>query len=159
MTESTPVTSLGNGRFTRIIFRIRPNLANLTGPLQLQAFGHTGIAIYLAPLIIISLIWLVVVTDFSRFAESWPAFIILFAAILLMNRQTFTLEVSSEQGGLSFISSLSNLALWAGILIRLRTVMIHARANRGSTGTVQLPRSFPCPCAPGLGPLIPMTSV
>ncbi len=106
-----------NGRFSRIILRIRPDLTDLAGPAQIQAFSHTGIAVYLFPLVVISLVWLILATDFARFADSLPSFIILFAAILLMNRQTFTLEVTNEQGGLSFISSLSNLALWAGILI------------------------------------------
>jgi len=118
MSESTSQqTSIENGRFARIIFRVRPNLTDLTGAVQLQAISHTVMAISLAPIVIISLIWLVLVTDFSRFVTSWPSFIILFGAILLMNRYTFTLEVSGEQGSLSFISSLSSLALWAGILI------------------------------------------
>ncbi|MBE2221077.1 MAG: PP2C family protein-serine/threonine phosphatase [Anaerolineae bacterium] len=122
MTESTATTkastnSLENGRFARIIFRIRPNLANLSGSAQIQAFVHTAIAVYLAPVVIISLIWLISATDFSRLITSWPSVVILFVAILFMNRRTFTLEVASEEGGLSFISSLSNLALWAGILI------------------------------------------
>jgi len=118
MSESTSQqTSIENGRFARIIFRVRPNLAKLSGREQLQAFVHTTTAVYLAPIVFLSLVWLILVTDFSRFTTNWLSFLILFVAILLMNRQTFTLEVTSEQGRLSFISSLSNLALWAGILI------------------------------------------
>lgn len=117
MTESTPTIELRNGRFAHIIFRIRPNLAKLSGGAQLQAYVHTAMAVYLAPLAIISLIWLVLATDFSRFATNWLAFVILFVAIFFMDRQTFTLEMTNERGGLSFNSSLSNLALWAGILI------------------------------------------
>lgn len=113
----TTTSSWQNGRFARIIFRIRPNLAKLSGEAQVQAYLHTALAIYLAPLVIISLIWLAVAADFSRFTENWLAFIILFAAIFFMDRQTFMLEVTNEQGNLSFTSSLSNLALWAGILI------------------------------------------
>ena len=116
MSESTP-NPPGNGRFSRLIIRIRPNLTQLSPVMQKPAFRYTATAVYLGPLVLFCLLWLILDTDFAQLFTRWPAFIILFVAILLMNRQTFTLEVVSEQGGLSFITSLSNLALWAGILV------------------------------------------
>jgi serine phosphatase RsbU (regulator of sigma subunit)/uncharacterized membrane protein len=122
MSESMNIP-LANGRFSRLLLRIRPGLAGLSGDLQMQAIAHTGTAVYLAPIVLVSLIWLTLTTDFARIVDKWPSFIILFAAILLMNRYTFTLEVTYQRGDLSFISSLSNLALWAGILIVGATIL------------------------------------
>ena len=57
MSESAPVSmSLENGRFARLIVHIRPTLAHMPATLQKPAFRYTATAVYLAPLVLFSLL-------------------------------------------------------------------------------------------------------
>lgn len=102
----------------RLILRLRPELADQPEAVFTRGYEYVLLSVYLAPIAVITTAWLVLVTDWARLIERLPAFLVLLAALLLMSRQTFNLVFAlDDEKGIAMISSLSSLALWAGLLI------------------------------------------
>ena len=105
-------------RIARLVLRARPSLAGQSETALARGYEYTLLTLYLGPIALIAVVWLALVTDWARLLERLPYFLVLLVALLVMSRQTFGLIFALDDSkGISIISSLSNLALWAGLLI------------------------------------------
>lgn len=112
------------GVLTRLILRLYPDLVDQDKATFLRTYEYILLSIYLSPFVVVGLVWLAAASDWSLIIRRWPALLIILLALLAMSRQTFNLIFAlDDDSGVSLISSLSNLALWAGILVVGPTIL------------------------------------
>lgn len=112
------------GVLTRLILRLYPDLVDQDSASFLRTYEYILLSIYLGPFVVVGLVWLAAASDWSLIVRRWPALLIILLALLAMSRQTFNLVFAlDDDSGVTLISSLSNLALWAGILVVGPTIL------------------------------------
>lgn len=112
------------GALTRLILRLYPDLVDQDNATFLRTYEYILLSMYLGPFIVVGLVWLAAASDWALIVRRWPALLIILLALLAMSRQTFNLIFALDgESGVTLISSLSNLALWAGILVVGPTIL------------------------------------
>ena len=99
--------------------KLRPELKKLEGGVALQAFSEVLAVLYLTPLALTALVWLIVASSRIEVPTTnlWlPVF--LATGILITNNQVFNIYVGiGNKGKLALTSSFGSILYWAGIML------------------------------------------
>jgi len=100
-----------------IATRLRPEIAQLEGVPRLQAFSEVLAALYITPLALVSLLWLLLATSGQEILNNALPLALLTFALWIINQQVAGLVVKLDAGRqIRLIGSLDSLVLWAGLL-------------------------------------------
>ena len=98
--------------------KLRPELNELSGGYLLQAFSEVLTAIYLAPIAILGIVWLVLADSSLPDAQGILLLGLLAVGILIANSQTAVIYVQiGPKEKLALSSSFGNVLYWAGLLL------------------------------------------
>ena len=98
--------------------KLRPELKNLDGPAGLQAFSEVLTVLYLIPISIVGVVWLIAASNTSLIVDALPLLVLLGTAIFITNSQTAALYVEvGPREKLALTSSFGSIIFWVGILL------------------------------------------
>ena len=104
--------------------KLRPDQAQREGLAALEPFVEFFITVYLSPIAVVGLVWLVRVSDFNILVENWLPFMLLAVCMYFVQKKTSTIPVEFQPGRTVTIhSSLNSVVLWSGLLIWGPTVL------------------------------------
>jgi serine phosphatase RsbU (regulator of sigma subunit) len=111
--------SITESRSYSLTLRLWPEVGQMDQNRQIESLETIVQLLYLLPFAAIGLIWLILRTDFARLADNLDALAILFAAMVLLLLQPFTIRIRLGQQGdeLHLSSSLAPLVMWSTLFI------------------------------------------
>jgi serine phosphatase RsbU (regulator of sigma subunit) len=111
--------TVNNSRSYALTFRLWSEAAGMTQRRQFEAVETIVQLLYLAPLALAGIIWLIIRTDFARLGDNLDALAILFLAMVLLLAQPFTLRIRLGRQGdeLKLNNSLAPLVMWSTLFI------------------------------------------
>ena len=106
------------GKLWAITRWLRRDLSGMEGPDRTQGFTEVLAVLYMLPFVLISLVWLLLVTRWDTLTAHAGAFALLTLALTVINQQQFTVEFRLVSGGtFQLISSLADLLIWSALLV------------------------------------------
>lgn len=106
-----------DNKLFQLVSMVRPGLLKLAGSEQAQAFANTAAVLYMLPLSIGVVGWLLFRTEWGVILGQLPLFTILLIVVVVMGQQSFSLDLRIERGkSIGLSGSLSSLVLWSAIL-------------------------------------------
>ncbi|NBD35672.1 MAG: SpoIIE family protein phosphatase [Chloroflexi bacterium] len=101
-----------------IVKRIYPPIQDLADRERVQTSANVLGALYSAPLAVAGLIWLILLTDFTRFRAEWGMLALIFVLHFVFERLDFYLYVETTPGTYAdWSDSLVSLISWSSVLI------------------------------------------
>jgi serine phosphatase RsbU (regulator of sigma subunit) len=102
----------------RLATRLWPEFADTTGRERAVRTGDLFGVLYLTPLTVVALVWLITVTDPAVFRTSWAPLLLLFGLVYALRRLDFTSYTEIERGVFaSFGGSADDMVLWPAALM------------------------------------------
>ncbi|UCG23196.1 MAG: SpoIIE family protein phosphatase [Chloroflexota bacterium] len=102
----------------RLALRVRPEIEETSGLDRAGRLLDISALLTTLPLLIVSLIWLVWLTDVATLVQSWPELVVYFILLAIFTRYTFELRLQMTA---SFFASASGtlepMVAWSGALI------------------------------------------
>lgn len=104
--------------FYRLIRRLRPDLENMSAQQRMGGTANTITLLYTFPLAAISLVWLVLVSEWALIVENWLTFVLLAVLLYLFNRFNFFIVTEIRSGGYANTEgALDGMVLWSGLFL------------------------------------------
>lgn len=101
-----------------IVKRIYPPVDDLVGREHVQTSANVLGTLYAAPFALLGLIWLIALTDITRFRAEWMVVALIFALHFVFERLDFYLYVETTPGTYAdWSDSLVSLISWSSVLI------------------------------------------
>jgi serine phosphatase RsbU (regulator of sigma subunit) len=97
--------------------KLRPELENSSRLEQVAGAADVFGILYSAPLVLLGLMWLAVLTDLSQLANDWTILILLAFLVFLFDRLRFFILMDIKGLLIGAEGSLSSVAVWAGALL------------------------------------------
>lgn len=107
-----------NNHWYKLTLRVWPDVARYNQPSQMQATAAIIPLFFLAPLAALAMAWLLLITDWVGLFREWPAMVVLTAVILILDFNSFTLQLNfGKDKNVTLTSSLATMVMWAGVLV------------------------------------------
>ncbi len=82
----------------KLAFKLRPDLADVTGLAQIGQLLNVYMVLLNAPLLLVSMAWLIYETDLQVLASAWPFMLMILAITVLFSRFRFELQLELRPG-------------------------------------------------------------
>ncbi len=107
-----------NTVFDKLAIKLRPDLEQLSGQQRMSAAADVLTLLYTAPLMVIGLVWLVIVSRWDSFRWEWQLYLLMAIIIYIFNRLRFFFITEIRSGGYANSDgALDGIAVWAAILL------------------------------------------
>jgi hypothetical protein len=104
--------------FYQLAKRLRPDLEHLSGQQRISGTADVLTLIYILPLALIGLAWLVNVSDWESIRTQWHIYIILGVILYLFNRLRFFFITEIRSGGYANSDgAMDGIAIWTALLL------------------------------------------
>jgi len=104
--------------FYRLAKRLRPNLEQLSGQQRISGTADVLTLIYMLPLALIGLAWLVNVSDWESIRKQWHIYLILGVILFFFNRLRFFFITEIRSGGYANSDgTMDGIAIWTALLL------------------------------------------
>jgi serine phosphatase RsbU (regulator of sigma subunit) len=98
--------------------RFWPNIEQLPSEVQISGIANVITVLYVTPLALVGLVWLVMETRWNVIAENWPFLLLIAVLMYILERLSFFLTIETGSG--SYVNSegsLDTVMMWSAILL------------------------------------------
>src|SRR4030043_2191140 len=107
-----------NNKASKLAQKIRPDLETLSGQQQISATADVLTLLYMFPLAVLGLLWLVAVSNLDSILQFWRFYLLMGAILIIFNRLRFFFITEIRTGGYANSDgTMDGLAVWVAILL------------------------------------------
>jgi hypothetical protein len=107
-----------NNKASKLAQKIRPDLETLSGQQQISSTADVLTLLYMFPLAVLGLLWLVAVSNWDSILQFWRFYLLMGAILITFNRLRFFFITEIRSGGYANSDgTMDGIGVWAAVLL------------------------------------------